>query len=314
MRNFLLSKVKILTMDSVERMNDNTFNESRKSNDKETFIIGSSVGRTGTSSLQRALNILGYNCYHMRELTKNSDFELWIPLGTEKLKLKQNELSDTELVDYNEWNTIFTDRNYTACVDEPSCCFYKELMRHYPNYKVIHSVRDSEKWYNSARQTTMAGYLLVKNKWFLRWVAGHYLEMLTQCLYKFVYDIDCDDQFDDKELAKKKYDEWNEEVVNYVPKDRLLLFDVKQGWEPLCAFLGIKDIPQQPFPHSNERMMITNAIRMGTLICNIVDLSVLIASCGVAYYMYQKKTLHQISICPFVRRCDLHVCVCAYKY
>eukprot|EP01084_Bolivina_argentea_P214709 364488_1 len=137
----------------------------------------------------------------------------------------------------------------------------------------------------------MAGYLLLKNKWFLRWLSGPYVEMLTQCLYQFVYGIDCDDQFDDKEFVKRRYDEWNQEVVNYVPKDRLLLFDVKQGWEPLCTFLGIKDVPQQPFPHSNERTLLTNAIKMGTLICNIVDFSMLVASCGVVWYV-SKRTLY----------------------
>jgi hypothetical protein len=48
------------------------------------------------------------------------------------------------------------------------------------------------------------------------------------------------------------YNQWLEEVKQTVPKDRLLIFNVKQGWKPLCEFLDVP-IPENPFPHKNEK-------------------------------------------------------------
>ena len=45
-----------------------------------------------------------------------------------------------------------------------------------------------------------------------------------------------------------------------MPADRLLVFDVKQGWEPLCAFLGVL-VPDTPFPHVNDHMTLVRQMR-----------------------------------------------------
>lgn len=53
------------------------------------------------------------------------------------------------------------------------------------------------------------------------------------------------------EPAKAIFNAWNEEVQRTVPPDRLLVFEVKDGWEPLCRFLGVP-VPSTPFPHANK--------------------------------------------------------------
>ena len=45
----------------------------------------------------------------------------------------------------------------------------------------------------------------------------------------------------------KYYQEWIEDVKNTVPEDRLLIYNIKDGWKPLCDFLNVP-IPDSPFP------------------------------------------------------------------
>ena len=59
---------------------------------------------------------------------------------------------------------------------------------------------------------------------------------LTNRIYRFV---------------QEKYREYNERVQTVIPKERLLVYNVKQGWEPLCMFLGC-EVPQESFPWVNR--------------------------------------------------------------
>ena len=70
--------------------------------------------------------------------------------------------------------------------------------------------------------------------------------------------------FNDPEFCQKVYQEWNENVIKYVPKDRLLVFNVKQGWKPLCKFLNIESIPNEPFPFVNSKQQFIKMIKTMT--------------------------------------------------
>ena len=98
-------------------------------------VIGAGLGRTGTLSLKVALEELGFaRCYHMSEVIAHlQDARVW------------DAAARGEPVD---WETLF--QGYQAAVDWPSCSFYEELMRHYPDAKVVLTVRDPERWYDSA--------------------------------------------------------------------------------------------------------------------------------------------------------------------
>jgi hypothetical protein len=61
----------------------------------------------------------------------------------------------------------------------------------------------------------------------------------------------------DPELAKQLFQQHNQRVQQVVPAHRLLVFNVREGWAPLCAFLG-KPVPDEPFPHQNERVHLQN--------------------------------------------------------
>ena len=117
-------------------------------------VIGASFGRTGTATLCEALNELGFPCYHMFQLiAKNTSYghiEKWRDIGLKEMESR----GATTLV---EWEDIFNNpsnpNKYTACVDWPSATFYKELLKAYPNAKVVYCVRDAEKWYDSVCET-----------------------------------------------------------------------------------------------------------------------------------------------------------------
>jgi hypothetical protein len=101
-------------------------------------VIGACFGRTGTMSLKVALEELGFGpCYHMREVFEHPEhIELW------------GAAMQGKPVD---WEQIFGD--YRATVDWPGCTFYNELLERNPDAKVILTVRDPQRWYESAYNT-----------------------------------------------------------------------------------------------------------------------------------------------------------------
>lgn len=103
-------------------------------------IVGTGLGRTGTKSLQTALNMLGFGpCHHMFEVFAHPDSaKLW----TEAIKGRP------------DWETIFAD--YNSVVDYPGALFWRELTSYYSNAKVLHTVRDPDKWFDSTRATIFA--------------------------------------------------------------------------------------------------------------------------------------------------------------
>lgn len=198
-------------------------------------VIGAGNGRTGTTSLQAALEILGCGpCYHMGDVVKNKDGDFWA------------RVTNKEAYDFSE---VFGPKNYKSSCDFPSGMFWKEQLERYPNAKVVLTVRDPEKWYKSCSDTVfymMPGTpqsLLATTPIF--WMTGM-LKMMSQVIVRDFYHNDVS-----KSNAIKCFIEHNEKVIADCPPDKLLVFEVSQGWEPLCTFLG-KPIPDVPFPNVND--------------------------------------------------------------
>ena len=106
-------------------------------------VIGAGWGRTGTNSVKMALEkLLDGPCYHMFECVKRPDFQKWIDAYAGKPP---------------DFKAIFThpdgDKFYKATLDYPACGMYRQLMEAYPDAKVLLTVRDPEKWYDSAIET-----------------------------------------------------------------------------------------------------------------------------------------------------------------
>jgi hypothetical protein len=209
-------------------------------------VIGAGFGRTGTLSMKAALEQLGFGpCYHMVEVFEHpEDVAVWEAAAFGKPV---------------DWHQIF-DR-YPSSVDWPACAFYEPLMQLYPDAKVLLTVRDSEKWYESVRETI---YQRSRSGEGLRGVfmsiAFNVVSLIRPALKrqirmirKLIWEDTFDNRFEDKAWAISVYEQHNERVKQIVPADCLLVFDVKQGWEPLCAFLGVEVPKDTPFPHLNDR-------------------------------------------------------------
>jgi hypothetical protein len=188
-------------------------------------VIGAGLGRTGTASLKLALEqLLGARCYHMSEAFGNpANPPLWLRAAKGR----------------PDWDTIFKD--YGATVDYPACAFWRELSRYYPNAKVLLSVRDPDKWFESTRETIFSDEL-------------RELVAMTPDRVFFQETVfkDYTDHFGDREFMTSYFKRHSDEVQRAIPKSRLLVYEVSQGWEPLCKFLGVP-IPDTPFPHVNVR-------------------------------------------------------------
>ncbi len=193
-------------------------------------VIGAGFGRTGTMTLKLVLEQLGFApCHHMFEvITHPEQAPFW------------ERAARGESVD---WEEVFA--NYRASCDWPSCAFYRELAARYPHAKVILTERDPHAWYRSVANTimpAMKGPVVLPNGTRMG-PPGDFAPLL-------IGEKTFGNRFDEDSMIAV-YKRHNEEVRRNIAKDRLLVFDPAQGWEPLCRFLGVA-VPSAPFPHANS--------------------------------------------------------------
>jgi hypothetical protein len=206
-------------------------------------LIGAGFGRTGTASLQAALETVGLRpCYHMREVFARPDDALF----WERAALGQD-------VDFR---SLFKD--WQATVDWPACTFYRELMELYPEAKVLLSVRDPEKWYESCQNTIYPATALDPSELDrVPYAAGTVnaadVPLITQrMINRLIWQRTFQNRFEDRAYAIDVFNRHNEEVRRAVPPERLLVFEARQGWEPLCRFLGAPIPEGTPYPYLND--------------------------------------------------------------
>jgi hypothetical protein len=207
-------------------------------------VVGVGMGRTGTNSLKLALEELGFGpCYHMKEVQDRPE-----------RVAKWTRILDGATPD---WDEVY--RGFGSTVDWPGVVYWRELVNTYPKAKVILSVRDPERWVDSMSETLFR-FPLRRRTGFERFMYRFYRVvtpaaarvplMLDRVLSKTFGDLHFNKP-GDREVAMKAFLKHNEDVKAYVPADRLLVFQVSEGWEPLCAFLGVP-VPDKPFPRVND--------------------------------------------------------------
>lgn len=205
-------------------------------------VIGAGFGRTGTTSLKAALEELGFGpSYSLTEVFANPEHvEVW------------EAARRGEKVD---WEGFLV--NYEVAVDWPACSFYEELMRAFPETPVILTVRDPEPWYASIRSTIYqlrrltTGPLPMKLAFEFAGMFAPGVTGTARLADHLVWEDTFEGRFEDPAFAMEVFERQNEAVRQRVPPERLLVFDVREGWEPLCDFLGV-EVPDRPFPHLNE--------------------------------------------------------------
>ncbi len=188
-------------------------------------VIGAGFGRTGTASLKIALErLLGGPCYHMSEVLGNpGHVDLWLDAAAGK----------------PDWEAIFG--GYVASVDYPACSFWRQLADAYPDARILLSVRDAERWFQSTQETifsTTLQSLYAGTRW------GR--------MIKATIDDKLGARLNDHDALVAAFTAHNAAVSNAFDPDRLLVYEVSQGWAPLCKFLDCEQ-PEEEFPYVNSK-------------------------------------------------------------
>lgn len=201
-------------------------------------VIGAGLPRTGTLSLKAALERLGFGpCYHMFEIFEHLDLiDRWLPaVPTTRAG----------------WERVFA--GYRSALDWPASFFWRELAAVFPEAKVVLTVRDPDRWYASLRtmvklrvEATAADDSSFETRF------ARLRPLLMRAIRETFEDArPFPDWVPGQEQAVRAFHRHNAAVRDSLPAARLLVFDVRQGWEPLCAFLGVA-APDEPFPRLND--------------------------------------------------------------
>ena len=220
-------------------------------------LIGAGLPRTATTTQMFALEELGlYPCYHMRDLLM--DLEGGLPLWEAVAKGSP------------DWEGIFATTEST--VDWPSSRYYRELAEHYPEAKVLLSVRGGEEWAASMHETVWG---MFHGDSALHYIseARAALDPLWERYVKLMRHLSWDEGVgalavgeDTSTVAglAAAMDNWNETVKSTIPAERLLVWNPSEGWEPLCEFLELP-VPAEPLPRLNDTGSFREGIIGGSL-------------------------------------------------
>jgi hypothetical protein len=217
-------------------------------------LIGAGLPRTGTLSQKVALEMLGFSpCYHMVNVLMDLD---------------QSDYWRRALEGDGPWDEVF--EGFQATVDWPGSFFYRELADVYPDAKVVLSTRDAETWERSMRTTIWGifyGDILIRDLSYARakidpkWRS--YIELMEgMWCQSGLIDSGADTTPESMQRAMERF---NQEVQDTIPAERLLVWSVSDGWEPLCEFLEVS-VPEIPFPHLNDSAEFAERVVDGALL------------------------------------------------
>lgn len=202
-------------------------------------IIGAGFGRTGTYSLKAALERLDFGpCHHMSEVIDDSDqIRLWSDVAAGR----------------PDFERIFS--GFRSAVDFPVSAYWQDVLARTPGAKVILSDRDPEDWYGSFSQTILP---LVLDK--AAWPENRraWFEMLDEVIVGKALGGRTD-----REGILAAYRANADAARMFEAEGRALVFRSRDGWAPLCTFLGV-EVPDEPYPTTNPRAEFFAAVKSGT--------------------------------------------------
>jgi len=225
----------------------------------ELKVIGAGLPRTGTLSLKTALTQLySGKCYHMMDAMTGDqeDFDVWIKAVNGEMKSEH-------------WRSFFQRKNYVTGVDYPVSAFWKDLMKVYPDAKVVLSTRDPKTWHSSVFNSIWQMRVLMKKS------SVNLLVILLDRrnpnpstflshIWNFIPDgckLSLHDAITEgQEAAEQFFLDWETDVIRSVPPENLLVHSAKEGWGPLCKFLNVP-IPDNDYPRVNDTASIQKSVR-----------------------------------------------------
>lgn len=202
-------------------------------------IIGAGFGRTGTYSLKAALELVGFGpCHHMSEVIGDPEqIRLWTDAANRS----------------PDWASIFA--GFRAAVDFPVAAYWQEVLAATPGAKVILSERDPEDWYGSFSQTILP-LILDKAAW------PEYRRPWFEMIDKVIIGKALSGRTD-REGILAAYRANTAAARALEAQGRVLVFRARDGWKPLCDFLGV-EVPNEPYPKTNPRAEFFAAVKSGT--------------------------------------------------
>ena len=231
-----------------------------------SILILQGLPRTGTASTLTALEqLLPGKCHHMQRAFKGEGDAVFWP------KAGRGEVLE------EDWKHFIKCEGLSASVDFPMSLYWKDLMEMYPNAKVLLTVRDPNKWYLSVKNSIRKVGAFIDSWGSLPLRLA--LKLTGKQAGPALYTVNAPTYLGPKyphgmygaidageETAVRFFNDWKAQVIREVPADRLLVFEVKQGWAPLCKFLGVTQ-PEGPFPNTNDTKEVLQKIGMLKKIC-----------------------------------------------
>jgi len=190
-------------------------------------VIGAGLGRNATFSLKFALEHLGVGpCHHMSEVFADARHQvpLWLDAAAGR----------------PDWEVVF--RGFRSTTDYPGASYWRELADFYPDAKVVLTVRDPDSWFDSVSETIFSEAMQ----------GGLRGTPTGDMMQGVIFDHFGGGDIRDRAFMTDWYRRRNQTVIDTLPGNRLLVFHPKDGWEPLCALLGVP-VPVEPFPRVNSR-------------------------------------------------------------
>ena len=192
-------------------------------------VIGAGFGRTGTFSIKAALEQLGFGpCYHMDNVFSTpGHLDRWQAVANGGQA---------------DWDELF--EGYASTVDWPGMLYYRQLANRYPDARVLLSVRPADVWWDSFSRT-IRRLIGMRDQ-----VPDDHLRRVLHYAQQIIAEQTFGGSLDDEHAVIDSYNRHIDEVIRNIESERLLVYDVTQGWGPMCGFLGVAE-PDNAFPHCN---------------------------------------------------------------
>lgn len=210
-------------------------------------IICAGRGKTGTKSMAKALRILGYNVYDLEDHFKFHGREWLDAYETDKAP---------------DFHSMYKDVD--AVTDAPSNVFFRDILEAFPDSKVILTVRDNEEiWAQSMKGQLMAEFHgLAALPWRIACLPSPTGRRFTRLMDIITYSLMGMKKAEVTYFLKKHYRDHNAFVKSVVRADKLLLYNVKEGWAPLCKST-LLSISQGKCEGQSLPLSVTKCIHVG---------------------------------------------------
>ena len=256
-------------------------------------VIGAGFGRTGTSSYLKAVEMLGLKSYHMKKLVEEKGHgELWARHA--KLMSEGKDGIVDEIIQ------ALAEAGFNSTASMPACMIYKDLMKRYPDARVVVTVRgdgDGKAWARSLLGSVGKMFPFYWRKP-LRWTSTfrHFRTVIPWVFRAVNAPLDPDSHQPSADDLAQAYDDWLNEVKATVPEDKLLLFAPQDGWRPLCDFLSPLDSSIRercdeilasgvPYPRVNDTATVKKFVKALSVVAEIYDALPFVAIAAIASWV-----------------------------